>query len=294
MGWTLQDIRTKVRNVTGRLSPEELTTAQLDQYINNYYVYTFPAEVKLDAKLVNYEFLTTAYTREYDAPVGYTNFVPPAWMDNLQLDWYQNEGYFTENNPYQYQLSTIANGDGVTVLFNTSLGSQYILPGTAFVSAGNINAEDTNTDFYASSSFVGTGIVSASLNYTTGAFSVTFTTAPASGVDINVSWIPFIPGRPTAVLWFANKFSFYPVPNTAYRFKVSAYLIVTPLVAPTDTPDFQEWGPCIAYGASRDIHSDLGEMDAYAQVTALYKEQLAYVLKRTHQNLLNTRAFPNF
>lgn len=294
MGWTLQDIRTKVRNVTGRLSPEELTTSQLDQYINNYYVYTFPAEVKLDAKLVNYEFLTTAYTREYDAPTGYTNFVPPAVMDNLQLDWYQNEAYFGENNPYQYQLSTIANGDGVTVLFNGSLGSQFILPGSTFVSAENINGEDVNTDFYAASSFTGAGIVSASVNYTTGAFSVTFTNPPSNGANINVSWIPFVPGRPTAVLWFGNKFTFFPVPDTAYRFKVAAYQIVAPLVEPTDTPDFQEWGPCIAYGASRDIHSDLGEMDAYAQVTALYKEQLAYVLKRTHQNLLNTRAFPNF
>ena len=50
----------------------------------------------------------------------------------------------------------------------------------------------------------------------------------------------------------------------------------------------------IAYGAARDIFSDYGELDAYAETTELYKEQKNYVLTRTCQDLLNTRAAPNF
>lgn len=294
MGWTLLDIRTKVRNVTGRLSEDELSTSQLDNYINNYYVYTFPAEVKLDAKLVTYEFLTTANTLSYAAPTGYTNFVPPATIDNLLLDWYQNKAYFDENNPFQVQRTTLSTGDGATTMFTGSLGNQFILPGSTVVSAANISAQDENTDYYSASSFTGSGVSSASVTYSSGAFSVNFDTAPASGVNIYVSWIPFVPGRPTAVLWFGNTFSFYPVPDTTYRFKIASYQIVSPLTSSTSTPDFEEWGPCIAYGASRDIHSDYGEYDAYAAVTKLYNEQLAYVMRRTHQNLLNTRSTPLF
>lgn len=58
MPWQLSDIRRKVRQVSGRLSSNELSTQQVDQYINNYYQYTFPAEVKLDRKYTYYEFNT--------------------------------------------------------------------------------------------------------------------------------------------------------------------------------------------------------------------------------------------
>lgn len=295
MGWTLQDIRTKVRNVTGRLAEEELSTEAVDNYINNYYVYTFPAELKLEQKLVYYEFITVANTMLYDAPAGYTNFVPPSTMDNLLLDWYQSPGYFNDTNPMQVQRATISTGDGSTTVFTATLGNNLsILPASCVVSSAQYYAEDTNEDFYGTATFVGTGVTSVSLNYETGAFSVTFDTAPAENVNVNVSYIPFAPGRPTAVLWYANRWQFFPVPDTSYKFRVGAYQIVAPLTTPQSTPEYQEWGPCIAYGASRDIHSDLGEMDAYVRVTDLYKEQLAYVLKRTHQNLLNTRAAPNF
>ena len=48
--WTLADIRDKVRRVTGRLTPGELSNEALDDYINRFYEYTFPAELKLEKK----------------------------------------------------------------------------------------------------------------------------------------------------------------------------------------------------------------------------------------------------
>ena len=132
------------------------------------------------------------------------------------------------------------------------------------------------------------------VNYSTGGITVNFNTAPANGQNIYLSYETFSAGRPTAVLLYNNQFQFYPPPDTAYRFKLKAYAVVTPLSNATDRPELDQWGPCIAYGAARDILADLGEMDAYAEITALYKEQLAYVLKKTNQNLLNTRAAPNF
>jgi len=71
-------------------------------------------------------------------------------------------------------------------------------------------------------------------------------------------------------------------------------LIVVPLTSSTQTPDLNEWGPCIAYGTSRDLFADYGEMDSYAETTILYKEQVSYILTRTAQDLLNTRAQPHF
>ena len=81
---------------------------------------------------------------------------------------------------------------------------------------------------------------------------------------------------------------------SAYRFQCKAYKIVDPLVNATDRPPLDEWGPTIAYGTARNIVVRYGEMDTYAELTALYKEQVAYILVRTEQTLLNTRAAPDF
>jgi hypothetical protein len=75
---------------------------------------------------------------------------------------------------------------------------------------------------------------------------------------------------------------------------MKAYKIPSPLVNGTDTPTLEEWGPCIAYGASRDLVVDFGEVERYAEISALYKEQVGFILTRTVQNLMNERARPMF
>ena len=136
----------------------------------------------------------------------------------------------------------------------------------------------------------GTGTV----DYTTGAVSVTFATAPTSGTNVTLSWEGYEGRRPTAVLFYNNLFRFWPIPDTVYRVQLKAYRIEDPLTSATDTPRLEEWGPAIAYGAARLILAEAGEYDKYAAVTQLYKEQIDYILMRTVQNLLNTRAQPRF
>lgn len=294
--WTLSEIRRKVRRVTGRLSPGELSNDQIDDYINQFYQYTFPAEVKLERKHTYYEFLTTPNQETYDfADTTYTNIEPPATMDSLSMLYYQDPAVFDSNNPQQISRTTPWTGDGATAAFSTTVTGFPILPDTLVITDNTETFEDTTTT-YTTADVTITGSLggSATINYSTGSVSVTFNTAPTDGQNIYLSYTIFAPGRPTAVLFYNNQFKFYPVPDTAYRFKIKAYAYVTPLTSSTSIPDLNQWGPCIAYGAARDIHSDYGEMDAYQEVTALYKEQVAYVLNRTNQNLLNTRAAPVF
>jgi len=294
--WTLADVRQKVRRVTGRLTPGELSNSDLDDYINRYYTLTFPAELKLERKHTYYEFLTVANTAWYDLPnTTYTNFEPPAKIDEYDLLWFQNSSSFAQNNNLQIARFTPWTGDGVTVTFTTTAQSFPIQPDSLVITDNTETFEDTSQT-WTESDVVITGDLggTATINYSTGAISVTFNTAPTNGQVIYLSYLQFQPGRPESVLMYNNQFQFFPVPDTAYRFRVDAYAVVTPLTNATDTPDLNEWGPCIAYGAARDILADLGEMDAYGEITILYKEQLAYVLRRTNQTLLTTRATPNF
>jgi hypothetical protein len=303
--WTLAEIRSKVRQVTGRKSSTELSIAQLDEYINKYFQYTFPAEVKLERFHTYYEFLTEANVQSYTIPTGYVNFEPIATIDRLSLLWYQDPDSFYENNPENIGRQTIGTGDGATVTFTGTAGNFPVLPGSTVVTDNVETFQDTNTTYTtANVTLVGSLGGSGTINYATGAVSVTFVTAPASGDNVTFSYIQYQAGRPTAVLLYNNQFTFFPVPDTAYRFRSKAYantLVTTAAGAnapfftdATDRPLLDEWGPAIAYGAARDIHADLGEIELYSQVTALYKEQLGYILRRTSQNLLNTRASPNF
>lgn len=294
--WTLQDVRTKVRRVTGRLSPNELSDDKVDEYINRFYQYTFPAELKLEKKHTYYEFLTTENQSIYDFPeTTYTNFEPPAYLDLIKIDWYQEPATFIKESFYNISRSVPWTGDGSTISFSTTVTGFPILPNTLVLTDETEVFEDTSQT-WTESNVVLTGSLggNATINYSTGSVSVTFNTAPANGQNISLSYQLFVAGRPTSVLAYNNQFEFFPPPNTAYRFKVKAYAIVSPLVNADDKPELEEWGPCLAYGASRDIHSDFGEFDAYAEVTQLYKEQLGYVLTRTEQSLLNTRSTPMF
>lgn len=296
----------KVRKVTGRYTSDELSFNDLLDYINKYYQYTFPAEVKLDRNYTFAEFLTVPNQNIYDPPNGFVNFVPPATIDRLQLDWYQEPAAFFNNNPEQIYKTVAFTGDGATVAFSTTLSQVPILPNSLVITDNTETFQDTNTDFSATQPVAMTGSLggAASINYSTGALAVNFNTAPTSGQSIYVSYVIFVAGIPTAVLWFQNKFQFFTVPDTVYRFRVQAYSDVLVLKADgttaalfqdsTDTPLFDQWGLAIVYGTARQIHSSYGEMDAYQDITALYKEQLKYVMTRTDQNLLNTRSAPTF
>jgi len=294
--WNLAQIELKVRQVTGRFTAAEMTQEELRRRINQFFQFTFPAEVKIDAKEVYYQFTTQANQAYYDQPLElYTNFAPPVTANNLNMLWYQDPAYFFESNPLQYTFLTQWTGDGVTTNFTTSVTGFPIFPGTTTVTDNVELFEDTNQN-WTTSNVVVTGSLGGSmtLNYNTGSVDVNFANAPANGQNIYLNYVVFAPNRPQAILMYNNQFQLFPVPDQAYIIRMKAYQVVAPLVNATDTPELNEWGPCIAYGTARDIHADYGELDAYAEVTALYKEQVSYVLTRTMQNMMEGRAGPSF
>lgn len=294
--WTLAQIELKVRQVTGRFTAAEMTQEELRRRINQFFQFTFPAEVKIDAKEVYYQFTTRANQAYYDQPLAlYTNFLPPVTANNLNMLWYQDPAYFFEANPLQYTFLTQWTGDGVTTNFTTTVTGFPIFPGTTTVTDNVELFEDTNQDWTtANVVVVGDQGGSMTLNYAAGTVDVNFANAPANGQNIYLNYVVFAANRPQAILMYNNQFQVFPVPDQAYIIRMKAYQVVAPLVNATDTPELNEWGPCIAYGTARDIHADYGELDAYAEVTALYKEQVSYVLTRTMQNMMEGRAGPSF
>lgn len=301
--WTLAEIRQKVRYVTGRFSEQEMTTSDVDNRINRYTQYAMPADLKLERIHTYYEFVTLANVQSYTVPDGYVNFEPPATVNAQEILWYQSPDFFWGQSWLNYSYQTIGVGTGVLTTFAGTANGFPLVPGTAIITDDIEVFNDTNKGWTTANvvltgSLGGTGII----NYVTGAVTVNFATAPLNGQKIKYSYQNFRSGTPAAVLLYNNQFTFFPIPDTSYRFRVQAYAnsmvmttagVTQPLfVNATDRPLLDEWGPCIVYGTARDIFSDRGEMDSYAETTLLYQEQMAYSMKRTINNLLNSRSQP--
>lgn len=290
MAWTLADIRRMLRQVSGRLSSNQLSNTAADQYINNYYRYEFPAEVKLEKQQKYYEFNTVPLQVEYNFDtVNYTNIEPPVYVNLQSILYYQDPAVYYSQNPEQITLGTMGTGNGVQTNFPLTVQVPMIVPGTVIVTDNTETFTDNGAGVLTGSAG-GTGTVV----YTTGAINVNFFAAPANGIVINLSYQQEQPAKPQSVLFYDDKFRFYPMPDTVYRIRVQAFKVPDALVNATDTPPLQEWGPCIAYGAARRLFMEYGEMDQWNQIMPMYKSEVTSILSRTVNNLSNTRAQPNF
>lgn len=82
-----------------------------------------------------------------------------------------------------YTGELFGTGDGTTTTFNHTLQNSPILPKSVTITAGSVVATDDG-----SGNLTGSGVSSGSINYTTGAATITYVAAPASGAAITVNY----------------------------------------------------------------------------------------------------------
>ncbi len=297
-GWTLAQIRTKVRSVTGRPSQDQITDDQLNAYINNYYVYTMPFELKEEITDQFLTFKTTPGIDVYAFPGGYFTDSPGAYADGFPLVFYQDPDVFYQDWPQQYAVDNIATGDGVTTSFSGGLQNPPVIIGTLFITADNPNGGQQLLTDTGNGTLVGDG--TGTINYLTGAFTANITVAPASSAVIYAKYQGYSANRPQGVLFFNNEFTFRPVPDQAYQIQMQGYikpLILNdnPLQGPiVSTPLQIEWGPLIAYGASLEIFEDSGDTENYDRYFPVFKRFENVALGRTIQQLTEQQSVPRF
>lgn len=287
MGWTLADIETKVRNVTGSPSTDQLSQVNLDNAINNYMVFTMPLELKVQIENNFLDFKTTPGTDVYALPGGFFTDQPGAYADGFPLVFYQDPDVFYQDWPQQYAVNNIATGDGITSIFTGGLQNPPIIIGTVFITDGTQVVQDQGNGTL-------TGNGTGTINYTTGAFSVTFTNPPAATSTIYAKYQGYVGNRPQGVLFYQNKFTFRPVPDQVYQIRMEGYIQPVSLTLSTDTPLQQEWGPLIAYGASLEIFADRGDTDNYDRYYPILKRYENVALGRTIQQLTAEQSVPRF
>jgi len=295
MSSTFADIKTKVRKVTGRPSTNQLTEAELENYINDYLVYELPENIRLFTLRQTYNLTLSPNVGNYALTAAernaYLSYEPPAYVDGYQIQYFQDEqAFFQKFSQLKYSVQ-IATGDGTPGPYTGTYSYTPIQPTTAIISTLNAGGGSLTCSDTAAGALTGDVIAGGTLNHTTGAVAgLTWTAAVPAGNAIYMSALRYVTGRPIAVLFYANVFFFWPWPDRAYSFDIVAYANPSTLTLDTESPELNEWVDLIAYGASMKIFADNLDMESYAKVKVFYDEYQRLAERRTLKQLSTQRA----
>jgi hypothetical protein len=322
-GWTLASIRSKVRNLTGT-SEDALTDPQINDYINNYYVFTMPFELKNQIQIAFIDFTTVAGVDEYDFPeegVFLTN-KPEAYADGLRMDYYQDPNVFFQDWPQQTYTDSLSGN--ATSTYTSATQQNPIIIGSLIVAdqIGLQVLEDDGAGHFVQTVRNGIRLLQnngqnvfltfrtnevpvsplgdpvGAINYTTGAYTAVFDDPIVLGVPMSAKYQTYQANRPQAILFFENKFKLRPIPDQIYQIRLEGFINPQPLAEtdanPTGRATLEEWGQCIAYGASFDILMDRGDQVAASNISQVLKRFETVALGRTLQQYLNMRSRPSF
>lgn len=165
---TLTTIETKVRRLTRSMSEAQLSTDDIDQYINTFIAYDLPEHLRQIDLRKTFSFYTipgvdTYYTQTnpggpnpslYQLNQNYLTFHAPLYIAGFQGQLYQDRNQFYAQYPIMQSIASIGTtGDGVTTQFIGVVNSQQqVVPGalpnptTQLISLVQENVNFVSTD----------------------------------------------------------------------------------------------------------------------------------------------------
>ena len=313
---TYSYIATKVRRLTGSSSESSLSSANLGQYINNFFNQNFPNSIKTDTMRAQYTFYTAPYIDQYYVDINYwQGFRSPIYIDGYQGTFYKERAQFYNIWPRFPTFLQPATGDGTTQAFSFTIGSvpflrksvtlgcvattgapiriaddgngnlQYLLPNSSTSSPaqntnpvipGMYNVNEGNPGLLNPTN-IGT------VNYVTGNFTFDLSSigiTPASGELFRLFIYQYTTGRPLAAMFWNNYVIIRPVPKYVHKIEIEAYQSPVQFLTTTSNPIVNQWAKYIAYGAAIDILIDRGDMQGVQNLVGPFKEQEGLVLER--------------
>lgn len=282
---TVIAMRQKVRYLTASASEQALSTAAIDRQLNTAISQTFPYAIKLDQMRSVYTFFTRPYIDRYPVDVNNIQGIrAPFYVEGIQGSFFKDRQQFYSLWPrFPTKFQPIA-GDGVTTNFNFTvpgpfLSKEVVLGGVdtngnaitvnddgngkllfltpnpqVSVPAQNTNPAipgmyNQNTD----APGLNNPEVKGTVNYVTGAFSITFPTAPAAGTQMTLWVSQYQTGRPYSCMFWNNELTIRPVPKLIHKCELECFLSPIQFLETTDVPILTQWWQYIAYIAASEI-----------------------------------------
>ncbi len=302
---SLADLLTKIRKITARPSPNQITDATIIDILNLIVEFDFPQLLKLFDFKTLYSFITQPNVDQYTLSQTnrnlYKSFEPPVYCSGYYINYYQNREQFFRFWPSLSTSMQLVTSTGVAGPYTGTLSSLPVLAGSVLISvvgpAGNtLTAQDNGSGV-----LTGDVVAGSNINYITGVINVTWTAAIPAGNVITARWVPYQPSRPLAILFYDNTFILRPVPDQAYKIELQTFIrpfAVLPvtdthveysLATPTAQPYLEEYFQFFAYAAARKIFLDSMEMENIANIEPYYREQLALVERKTLMQIKTQR-----
>ncbi len=186
-------------------------------------------------------------------------------------------GVFPSGNPVPFPQANISRVQNILITANTSLGSTQ-----------NIT-DDGNGNLIGS---VGAG--PNTIDYNSGAISVTFANPVPAGANIQVMYSPTVMSIPLSILFFQNQFTLRPIPDQGYTIELIAYRQPSQALLGTldpDSPDLtgvpelREWWELLAAGASKKFFEDITDLNSIQMMDKMLFERYAVVEARTYAQI---------
>lgn len=303
---TLAAIRTKVRRLTRSPSEQQISTADIDEYINTFIQYDFPQELDLSSFRKTFTWYTDPGTDLYFTDSGfgwgelvnfrniYNEVYAPIYVGGYEAYLSHSEKEFYDIYPLTNTVIEERTGDGVSVAFTGTLSSVPVTKNHVVFTS--VNTSGVGIKVYDDGA-LGTGLTGTwdgdgigTINYETGAWTILWNTAPGDGEIIYSHTIPYTAARPDTVLFFDNNFIVRPIPDKVYPVQVEVGMRPTELLASGVSPDIEQWWQYIAYGAAKKIFEDRSDMASIEELMPEFKRQEMLVLRRTTRQLSQQRS----
>jgi len=124
---TYAQIEQKVRQLTASASESSLTTAALNQYINDVYLNDFAYGIKIDQMRSVYTFFTQPYIDRYPLDVNYSQGVrAPMYVEGILGNFTKDRMQFYNVWPKFPTLFNPISGDGTTTSFSFTVPGPFL------------------------------------------------------------------------------------------------------------------------------------------------------------------------
>lgn len=288
----LAAIRLKVRRLTAKPSPNQLTNSELDDYVNTFYRYDLPEHLRL-LNLKELFAFTTAPNIDTYAFTQNTNLTveDPIFVGGYEAQLYLSRAAFFNSYPELQTIQTLATGTGINGPYSGTINAVPVKRSRVLLStvdnAGNsLIAIDTGVG-----AFTGNVVAGSTINYLTGAIAnLTWSAVIASGTLIRVQSVNYSAARPYAILFYNDTFQLFPVPDQAYRVEMNSYITPTAFANATDSPQLIEWWQLIAYGAAMKVFADELDIESITKIQPLFDEQKRLIERRTLKQISINRS----
>ena len=303
---TLDRIRTKARRLTASPSPNQITDAEIDDYINTFYLFDMPESIRVMNLREEFDFYTDPNVDAYAFPRNdFFNIYQPIYIAGYQSFYTQSREQFFRIYPQLEFDEDVATGDGATTTFSFTLNNTPVLRGytydpdptifsRVFVSftdaaGASVIARDDGTGGFVSED--GATVIAGAINYVTGVITnIVLPSAPPANNIVNAQYVSYQASRPEALLFYADTFFLRPIPDKAYKVTMEALRQPTILLANADNPQLEEWYQYLAYGAAKKILEDRQDITSLANIMPEFKYQQHLALRRTSDQLAQERS----